>query len=116
GHADEFVVFEAVANDGGVSPVGECQYSEQFGLRAGFKTEIERLAKIENLLYDVPLLIHLDGVDAVIGPLVPKLGHGRAKGLSTLGHTMTEDIGEADQNRKLDAAGLKLIDKFFQID
>ena len=83
GHLDEFVVLEAVADDRRVRSVGEGQHGEQFGLGAGLQAEVERLAEIEDLLDDVPLLVHLDRIDAAVFALVLELldgGAGRPRG------------------------------------
>ena len=38
------------------------------------------------------------------------------KGLVDLADAMAKDIGEAEEDRQLDAALLQLIDEFFQVD
>ena len=70
GHLDELVVLEAVADDRRLDAVGQGQDGEQFRLGAGFQAEVERLAEVEDLLDDVPLLVHLDRVDAAVVALV----------------------------------------------
>ena len=70
GHLDELVVLEAVADDRRVQAVGQGQHGQQFGLGAGLQAEVERLAEVEDLLDDVPLLVDLDRVDAAVVALV----------------------------------------------
>ena len=70
GHLDELVVLEAVADDRRVHAVGQGQHRQQLGLGAGLEAEVERLAEVENLLDDVPLLIDLDRIDAAVIALV----------------------------------------------
>ena len=70
GHLDEFVVLEAVADDRRVAAVGQGEHGQQFRLGAGLEAEVERLAEVEDLLDDVPLLVHLDRVDAAVAALV----------------------------------------------
>ena len=48
----------------------ERQHREQLRLGAGLEAEAERLAEVEDLLDDVPLLVHLDRVDAAVVALV----------------------------------------------
>ena len=116
GHLDEFVVLEAVADDGGIGRFGQGEHGQELGLRAGLDPEMVWLAEIEDLLDDVPLLIDLDRVDAAVTPLVVVLADGRAEGVVDLADAMAEDVGEAKQDRQLNAALLELIDQFLQVD
>src|SRR5262249_23499912 len=113
-HLDELVVLEAIANDRRLA-VGQRQHGEQFRLGAGLQAELELLAKVEDLLDDLALLIELDGVDAEVGSLVLELLDGVVEGLVNLTEPVAEDIGEAKQDRQLNAAGLKLIDQLLQV-
>ena len=116
GHLDEFVVLEAVADDRRIGGFGQGEHGQQLGLRAGLDPEMVRLAEIEDLLDDVPLLVHLDRIDAAITALVVVLANGRAEGVVDLADAMAEDVREAQQDRQLDAALLELIDELLQID
>ena len=77
---------------------------------------MERLAEVEDLLDDLALLVDLDRVDAAVAALVVVLLDGLAKGVVELADAVAEDVGEAEQDRQLDAAGLQLVDEFLQID
>src|SRR5262249_48068328 len=70
----------------------------------------------EVLLHDLALLVDLDGVDAAVGAAVLVLAYGRLEGVADLGDAMAKDVGEAEQDRQLDAAGLELIDQLLQVD
>ena len=64
----------------------------------------------------MPLLVHLDRVDAAILALVVVLADGGLEGFVDLADAMAEDVGEAKQDRQLDAALLQLIDQLLQVD
>ena len=96
--------------------VGHGQDGQQFGLGAGFEPEVERLAEIEDLLDDVPLLVDLDRIDAAVFALVVEFADGRLEGVVNLADAMAEDVGEAEQDRQLNAACLQLIDQVLQVD
>ena len=113
---DELVVLEAVADDRRVVVIDDRHHREQFRLAAGFEAEAIFLAEAVNLLDDVPLLVHLDRIDAAILAFVLVLGDGVGESLVNLADAMLEDVGEANQAGKLDVALAKLIDEFFQID
>ena len=70
GHLDELIVLEAVADDGRIGRFGQGEHGQQLGLRAGLDAEMVRLAEVEDLLDDMPLLVDLDRVDAAIISLV----------------------------------------------
>ena len=92
------------------------EHCEEFRLGPGFEAEVVRLAEVENFLDDVPLLIHLDRVNAAVAPLVVELLDGVRERLVDLADAMAEDVGEAEQDRELDAAFLELIDEFLEVD
>ena len=117
GHLDELVVLEAVADDRrAVAAVGQGQHGEQLGLGAGLQAEAVRLAEVEDLLDDLPLLVDLDRVDAAVPALVAELGDRLLEGVGDLADAVAEDVGEAQQDRQLDAAVLELIDQLLEVD
>src|SRR5262249_53783745 len=116
GHLDELVVLEAVADDRRLQAVGHGQDGEQLGLGAGLQAEVERLAEVEDLLDDVALLVDLDGVDAAVAALVAELLHRRLEGVVDLADAVAEDVGEAEQDRQLDAAGLEVVEELLEVD
>ncbi len=63
------------------SAVGQGQHGQQFRLGAGLQAEVKRLAEVENLLDDVPLLIDLDRIDAAVLALVVVFADGGLEGV-----------------------------------
>src|SRR5262249_8822842 len=129
GHLDELVVLEAVADDrravllaalaGATSraaAVGQGQHREQLGLAAGLDPEVVGLAEGEDLLDDLALLVDLDGVDADVTAPVLVLLDGLLEGLVEFADAVPQHVGEAQQDRQLDAARLQLIDQVLEID
>src|ERR1019366_8759128 len=116
GHLDELVMLEAVADDRRLAAVGQGEHREQLRLGPRFKTEAVGPAEIEDLFDDMALLIHLDRIDADVLALVAVLVDGILKRLGNFADAMTQNIGEAQQDRQLDAALLQLIDELFQVD
>ena len=114
-HLDEFVVLEAVADDRRLE-VGQGEHGQQLGLGAGLEPEMERLAEVEYLLDDMPLLVHLDRIDAAITALVLVFADGGAEGVVDLADAMPEDVREAKQDRQLDAPCLELVDELLEVD
>ena len=88
----------------------------QLGLAAGLEAEVERLAEVEDLLDDLALLVHLDRVDAAVAVLVLGLLDGVLERLVQLADAVPEDVGEAEEDRQLDAARLELVDQLLEID
>ena len=103
GHLDELGVLEAVADDRRVV-VGHRHDGEQLRLGACLQPEAVRLAEVEHLLDDLPLLVHLDGVDADVAACVLVLGDRRWKRVVDVGEPVLEDVAEPDEQRKHDAA------------
>ena len=62
------------------------------------------------------LLVHLDRVDAVVGAGVAELGARLLERLGDLADAVAEDVGEADEERRLDAAFAELIDEVLEVD
>ena len=115
GHLDVLVVLEAVADDGRFV-VGHGHHGHQFGLGAGFQAELVRLAELQDLFHHLPLLVHLDGVDAAVAALVVVLGDGGLERVVDFAQPVLEDVGEADQDREVDAAQHQRVDQFLEID
>ncbi len=115
GHLDVFVVLEAVADDGGVV-IGQGHYGHQLGFGPGFQAEAERPAEFEDLFDHLALLVDLDRVDAAIAALVLMLVDGGLEGAVDFSQAVLQDIGEADQDRQVDAAQDEGVDQLFEID
>jgi len=74
------------------------------------------LPKSSNLLDHLPLLIDLDRIDAAVAALVLVLGDGSGKRGVNVFETMFQDVGEADEDGKADAAQLQAIDQLLEVD
>ena len=95
-HLDELGVLEAVADDRRVV-VGERDHGQQLRLRAGLEAEVVRPAEVEHFLDDLPLLVHLDRVDAAVAALVLVLRDGGLERGVDVAEAVLEDVGEADR-------------------
>src|SRR5262249_42333263 len=73
------------------------------------------LAEVTDFLDDVPLLIDLDRVDAAVFALIVELAHGGLEGVVDLADAMPQNVGEAKEDRQLDAARLELFDQVEQV-
>jgi hypothetical protein len=115
-HLDEFVVLEAVADDRRFVSVGEREDGEQFRFTAGFETEVVFLAEVENFLDDVALLVHLDGIDAAVPPVVFEFASGVVEGFGDLTDAVSKNIGEANQDGGGIFAVAKFVDELLEVD
>ena len=113
---DVGAVLVAVADDQGARRVEHGEGDQQLGLAAGLEADVLRGAVLDDLLDDVALLVDLDRVDAakaaVVAVLVDRLGEGRAQAL----HAARQDVGEAHQQRRAQAAVLEIEDQVEQVD
>jgi hypothetical protein len=114
GHLDVFIVLEAVADDRGVV-VGQRHHGHQFRFGTGFQAEAERLAEFEHLFHHLALLVDLDGVDAAVTALVLVLVDGGFEGAVDLSQAVLQNIGEADQDRQVDAAQDQRVHQLFEV-
>ena len=110
GHMDEFFILKPVADDGRITTVGQRHHRKKLWLGASFKTELKRLAEIENLFNDLPLLVNLDGVDATVLTFVIELFNRFLEGSMNFRNTMAQNISEANKDGKLDTTRLQLVD------
>ena len=85
----------------GVSLSAMRHHREQLGLGAGLEAEAVRPAEVEHLLDDLPLLVHLDRVDAAVAALVLVLrDRGLERGVD-VAEAVPQDVGEADRIGRL---------------
>jgi hypothetical protein len=108
-------ILEPVTDDRRVV-LGERGHRYQFGLAAGFETVPVLPAEVEHFLHDLPLLIHLDRVDAAVSPLVLVLCDCPLKRGVNVGQPVFEDVGEAEEDRCAQTAMLEAIDQALEID
>src|SRR6185503_5442807 len=114
-HLDEFSVLEPITDDGGVV-VGHRHDGEELRLGARLETELVGPAEIEHFLDNLPLLVHLDRVDAEILAFVGVRLNGRLKRAVNVREALSQEIAEANQDRQPDAAKLQMIDQLLQVD
>ena len=96
--------------------VGQRDDRQQLRLRSGLEAEAVLPAEVEDLLDDLPLLVHLDRVDADVAAFVVVLRDRRLEGAVDVAEPVAEDVAEADEDRQLDAAQLQVIDQLLQVD
>ncbi len=111
---DVLRVLEAVADDGRVV-VRHRDDRQQLRLAAGLEAEAVRRAEVEHFLHDLPLLVHLDRVDAAIAPAVLVLGDCGLERVVDIGEAVPEDVAEPDEQREVDAACLKVVGQPLQV-
>jgi hypothetical protein len=73
-------------------------------------------AGLDQALDDIFLLVHLDRKDTAVGALIAVLGDGAQKGLVELDDPRLEDLGEADEHRRADAALADLVHEVLHVD
>ena len=114
-HLDELGVLEAVADDRRVV-VRLGRHRQQLRLGAGLEAEAVLAAEIEHFLDDLPLLVHLDRVDADVAALVLVLGDRGLEGVVDVADAVAEDVAEPDEHRQLDAAQQQVVGELLQVD
>src|SRR5690606_28786715 len=66
--------------------VGQGHHREQLGLGACLQAETVGLAKVQDLLDDMTLLVDLDGIDTAVAAVVLVLRHRPLEGVVDLAH------------------------------
>ena len=114
---DVAIVLESVAHDQAVRRIlGERHDREQLGFRAHLKAEAEFLAVAIDFLDHQALLIDLDREHRRVTIAVFVLGDGAAEGVRQMTQTVCEDVGEADDHRRVQIARLESLHDFIEID
>ena len=118
GQLDVALVLVSVADDDGVGvQVGHVagQHGVQLGLAAGFKADVELLAMADDFFHHLPHLVHLDGIDDEIGPLVLIFLGRLLKAAGNLVDAVIQDVGETQQHGGRHLAGVQLVFYFGQV-
>ena len=89
---------------------------EKLGLAARFEPEAPGRPELDDLLDDVPLLVDLDGIDAAVHPRVAVLGDRPGEALVEATDAVAQDVGEADEQGKLEAARLQVLRQSEEVD
>ena len=100
----------------GVSLSASAATAISSGFEPASRPKLKGLPKLQHLLDDLPLLVHLDGIDADVFAGVFVLGDGRLKRVVNVLQPVLQDVAEPNQRRKADAAKLEVIDQLLQID
>ncbi len=116
GRFDELGIFEAVADDRRIVARPSPPRPSNSGLLPASKTKLERLAEFQHFFHHLPLLVHLDRIHAAIIALILLLGDRGLEHAVDFGQPVLQNIGEANQDRQIDAAQLQPIDQLLQID
>ena len=112
---DEVLVLVAVADDEAVAVHVGGQHGMQFGLGAGFQSQVIAFAVADDFLHDGAHLVHLDGEDdEVLGLVVVLLG-SLAEALVGLLDAVVEDVGEAQQYGSRDVARGQLVHDLLEV-
>ena len=72
--------------------------------------------KFSDFLDDLPLLVDLDRIDAAVAALILVLRDGALKRGVNLAEAVFQDVGEAEQDRRAQAAKLEPIDQALEVD
>ena len=114
---DVAVVLEAVADDQALGfAFGHRHHGEQLRLRADLEAEAELAAVAVDFLDDQALLVDLDREHRAVAVLVVVLGdRGRERVVQTR-QPVTQDVGEAHDDRRRQVARLETADDFVQVD
>ena len=113
---DVGAVLVAVADDQRAGRVEQRERDQQLGLAAGLEADAALRAVLHDLLDHVPLLVHLDRVDAAERAAVAVLADRVAERVRDAAHARGEDVGEADQERRAQAALLEVAHELEQVD
>ena len=100
GIPDEVRVFVAVADDEAFRIRMHGESGKQFGLAAGFDSEMPGGARIEDLSNDFAQLVHFDGKNPAIHALVAHLGNRLRKRQIDRFHPVAQQIVKTHNERK----------------
>ena len=116
GEAHELLVLVAVADDHVVGVLGEAEHRLQLRLAAALEADAVRLAELDDLLDDVPLLIDLDRIHrrvaAGVAELLARLVEARGERLDA----RPKDVGEPKQHRERDPLLFQVVRDLEQIE
>ena len=113
---DERFVLVAVADQQGFRIVHDGEDGMQFRFGTGFQSDVVGAAEFYDFFDDLPLLVDLDRVHAMIGSVVVVFPGGLLEGLGQSGDAGFEDVRKADQDRQRITLRLDIIHQTFQVD
>jgi hypothetical protein len=118
---DELIIFETVADDGHAIDAwaacggGETKHGEEFWLAACFEAKVKLDGECGDLFADVALLVDFDGVDAAVTACVLLVDHCVVEGFADFAQAMVDDVVEAKEDGRVDAALAQAHDDFVQV-
>ena len=109
------LVFIAIADDERIAVHVHCQHSMQFRFRTSLQPQIELLTVLHHLLHHRADLVHLDGVDDKILPIIAILIRRLLEAGGSLLDAVVDDVGETHQHRSRHIAQGKVVHHLLQI-
>ena len=116
GEPDEGLVLVAVRRDEAVRAEVRRERREELGLGPGLEAVAVLPARLDDLVHDDLLLVHLDREDAAVDAVVVVLLDGVDEGVVQLPDGRGEDLREADDDGRRDAAEGHVVDDALQVD
>jgi hypothetical protein len=113
---DVLLVLVAVADDQRLVVLVDRHDGEELGLAARLEAVVERAAELDDLLDHGPVLVDLDRVDAAVLALVVVLLDRAVERAADQLDPRPQHVGEAQQDRQLDAAAVELVDQLAHVD
>ena len=104
GQLDELLVLEAVQDEQAVGRLLHRQRAVEFGLRAGFESEVVARALAQILFDDGAVLVDLHRIDAHVRALVLILAYGALEGALEFPDLRGDELREAQEHGGGDAA------------
>ena len=96
----ELLVLVAVADDEVVGALVEAENGLELRLAAAFETHAVGRAEFHDFLHDVPLLVHLDGIDRRVRSAITEFLDGGVEFGGQRVNAGTKDVGEAEKEWK----------------
>src|SRR5690606_31368494 len=92
------------------------ELDEELGLAAGFETVLPGATRLDDLVHEVALLVHLDGEHAAVAPRVAVLVDRALEALVQQPDAVLEDVREADEQRQIEPTNLQLLGELVEVD
>ena len=109
-------VLVAVAHDQRVGSVEQGQRDQQLRLAAHLETQIVGATRLDQLLHHLPLLVGLDGIDRPVVARLRVLAPRGREAAHQLVDAARQDVGEANQERRVQTAVADLLHQLPQVD
>ncbi|THU63216.1 hypothetical protein C4D60_Mb01t13390 [Musa balbisiana] len=105
GESNVLFVLEPIANKQCLParPREAAHGKEELGFRSGLEAEVERQPKLHDVLHDIPILVALDWIDALVAGTIAVGPDSKVKGGMQGLQTVLQDVGKADEQREAEA-------------